>query len=123
MDGISFYLDLFNKISEFYTNDTNEVIISKEIAELIENLKKNNDPRAVKKAITYVLSIFENYYLDDYNISSGVISQEAKKEIVQTLENEIVSDDFENAMKLNIDKISEQERQKIIQILKEELKK
>lgn len=118
-DAIDFYLQVFKEISSIYEDDRSEEInISKELSKLVERLHDKHDPKVVESAITYVLSIFENYYADDYNrIKSETIPEDQRHIIKGTLTSEILQDEFNEAL----DKISNEDKKIILDILKKEL--
>ncbi len=127
-DGIEFYLKVFKQISAIYTNhDETEVNISKKISEIVEELKETNDKKLVKEALTFIVSIFENYMSDDYNVSAGLsidkISTPEKDIYKAALEAEIFPEEYQLAHVLNIGKIGKEKREIILSILKEELLK
>jgi len=127
-DGIEFYLEVFKRISAIYTNhDESEVNISKKISEIVIELKKTNDKKLVKEALTFIVSIFENYMSDDYNVSAGLsidnISAPEKAIYKAALEAELFPEEYDLSHVLNLGKISIEKREIILSILKEELSK
>jgi len=71
-DAIDFYLNVFEEISIIYNDEASEVCISERLADLIKKLKEENAIKNVKKALIAILSIFEKYYFDDYNNTFGI---------------------------------------------------
>ena len=122
-DGIEFYLDVFKRISSIYTDyDKNEVNISKKISEIVLELKQKNDKKLVKEALVFIVSIFENYISDDYNVVPEKNIPNPEKNIYRSiLEKEFFPEDFEIAEVLELGNITEQHREIIISILKKEI--
>ena len=73
--------------------------ISKKISEIVNELKKTNDKTLVKKALVFIVSIFENYMSDDYNVSAGLsldkISGSEKDIYKAALEAEIFPENYQ----------------------------
>lgn len=124
-DGIDFYLDVFKKISAIYTSyDKNEVNISEKISEIVIELKQKNDKKLVKEALVFIVSIFENYMSDDYNVVPEKNIPEPEKKIYKSiLEKEFFGFDenFELSKVLELSTITEEQREIIISILRKEI--
>jgi hypothetical protein len=128
IDGIDFYLLVLKRISELYNGNEDELCISEKLAELMKELKETNDEALVKKAIEFVLNIFESYYYDDYNaikISSkaniAAVPAQDKEVFTQTLAQEIFYDDYAKAHMVDLVKIPPKDKKILIDILKKEL--
>jgi len=126
-DGIDFYIKVFNKISAIYSdNDDGDIsIISSNIAKLIKELNRENDEKLVKKALIFIISIYENYLCDDYNTCTGLnlnkVSSQEKIIYKTILEKEFFPENFQLSQLLHIHTISEEQRDILLPILKKEL--
>lgn len=127
-DEIDFYLEFFQKISTLYTKkNLDEVIISQEIGEFLKKMSQYGDKTSLKNTLLYILSIFENYYLDEYNVSNGLdlssLSNEEKHFFEKMLEEEILNDEYNQAPPVDLTHLTKSERELIIKTLKKELSK
>jgi len=127
-DGIDFYLYTLKRISELYESEEDELCISEKLAELMQELKETNDDKIVKKAIRFVLEIFEKYYYDDFNTANlnsrskiQNISSQDKTIITQTLAQEVFFDDYSAATMVDLNKIPQDDKDILIKILRKEL--
>ena len=128
VDGIDFYLYVLKRISEFYNSEENELCISEKIAELMKELKENNNEQLVKRAISFVLEIFEKYHYDEYNttnLSSGAqlqtVSSQDRDIFTQALAQELFQDDYPTSEMINLNKIPSKDKEILMKILRKEL--
>ena len=56
---IEFYLEVFEKISEFYEEGKGEILISEKIAGLMDELSQKYDLKRVRNALIVVLRSFD----------------------------------------------------------------
>ena len=124
-EGIELYIKIFEKVSSYYSGDQDEkeINISERISDLFSELKKNYDKELVEKSILFMLCIFENYYLDDFNsfkIDVEKISLQERDKLNGMLDNEFF-DEIKCSTDFDPSKIKEDERKSIISILKKEI--
>jgi coenzyme F420-reducing hydrogenase alpha subunit len=121
IDGIDFYLMVLKRISSLYNGNEDELCISEKLVELMKELKESHEDEQVKKAIRFILKVFESYYYDDYNASQLSSGAQDQTLFNQTLVQEVFNDNYNSSSMVDLNKIPSKEKIALIDILKEEL--
>ena len=127
-DGIDFYLHVLKRISDLYDGNEDELIISEKLEEFMRELRKAHEEPLVKRALRFVLEVFEKYYYDEFNtinVSSGpniqTVSAQDRDILTQALAQELFRDDYPASNMITLNKMSAKDKEILIDILKKEL--